>query len=239
MYKCNNCGAEFNDEVNYCPECGAMDVHENVVVVGIEPHYDGFLKYFKCEDEDIEIDDRVSIKGMVGDFKVFDVKRTTTLNLNMDINLEQVAKRIVNVYANNHYIERKIPFKEGKFQVRYHKDIPEEKKALDKYINLQIVKELCYIFGWVMAVASLVAAWFMFSGMEYSKVGMLIILSSALLFTFGALCKEQQRIEDVKYVCYKIEQLGSKIKSFNKKNLNVVYTKKNKIFTLTTRGKND
>ena len=239
MYKCNNCGTEFKEELNYCPKCGAMDIHESFVVVGIDTHYNGFIEYFKCETEDIEKGDRGSIQGQVGDYQVFDVRKTPLENTDIYINTEQVAKRIVDAYANNHYIERKIPFKEGKFQVRYHKDIPEEKKALDKYINLQIVKELCYIFGWVMAVASLVAAWFMFSGMEYSKVGMLIILSSALLFTFGALCKEQQRIEDVKYVCYKIEQLGSKIKSFNKKNLNVVYTKKNKTFTLTTRGKND
>ena len=88
-----------------------------------------------------------------------------------------------------------------------------------------------------MAVASLFAAWFMFSGMEYSKVGMLIILSSALLLTFGALCKEEQRIQDVKYVCYKIEQLGNTIVSFDKRNLNIEYEKNNKRITLTTRGK--
>ena len=238
MIKCYTCGTEFEDDLTYCPNCGAMDLHQHVNVVGVDITSIGLLEYFKCKSDNIKENDFVQIEGFEGTFEVFDVQRVSLETTDLEISNKGVAQKVTHVPESpRDYYEKKVQFKEGKYQVRYYKNSKEEMKFYNKDINLKIIREICLILGFTLAVASLVAAWFMLSAMEFSRIGMIIILSAALLFTIDALCKEEQRINDVKYVCFKIKQLGNNIVSFDKRKLNIEYVKNDKRITLTTRGK--
>ncbi len=250
MIKCNNCGTEFNEEVKICPECGASDFIYDYIVVGIDADSNGDLEYYQCEDKDVSVNDFVTIYGLFGEHLVFDVQFVDPATTTLPIHPTYLARKVVRAHESNEdYVQRRIRFKEGGYQVRYYRDDKYEIKELHKHEALEIFRISFLVFGWISVV---VLAWAMFAiiplgiigfilsafGVDASGVWFYIVVfpgTTALLFTLSALCKEQERINDVKYVKYKIESLGDKVVSFDTWRLNIVYNKQGQIKTLTSK----
>ncbi|MCR4874503.1 MAG: hypothetical protein K5923_02010 [Clostridia bacterium] len=247
MIKCNNCGTEFNEEVKICPECGASDFIYDYIVVGIDADSNGDLEYYQCDDKDISVNDYVKIYGMDKEHLVLDVQHVDPATTTLPIHPTFLAKKVnVENEYNGYYYERKIKFKEGKYQVRYNKDDEFEKKELHKYQNLEIIKRILILLGCIGIFASGVifllniGAMVLFFVMVFIfdtilRYFLMALMATILCFTLAGLCGEQQKINDVKYVVYKIEKLGDKVESFDTWRLNIVYNKQGQIKTLTSK----
>ncbi len=252
MIKCNNCGTEFNEEVKICPECGASDFVYDYIVVGIDADSNGDLEYYQCEDKDISVNDFVTIYGLFGEHLVLDVQYVDPATTTLPIHPTYLARKVVREHeSEKNFIQRRIRFKEGGYQVRYHRDDKYEMKELHKYEALEVIRIFCIVFAWIGGIACsiyfflflgfnafmwFVAALFKSDWTSSINVTFLIILLGVfLLLTLSQLCKEQERINDVKYVKYKIESLGDKVVSFDTWRLNIVYNKQGQIKTLTSK----
>ena len=61
MVRCENCGAEYEDELQYCPVCGEknwllkVQEEEKIFAVGVDTDDDLVITYYPCDDKNITL----------------------------------------------------------------------------------------------------------------------------------------------------------------------------------------
>ena len=239
MIKCFSCGTEYEDELNYCPNCGATNKQHLIVVIGVDAEDNGDLKYYPCDDENIKIGDKVYLNDEIGTcYAVKDVKKVSieTTEVYIDNTIHAQKVKLFNVDNNDpNIVTRQIFFNEGYSVVAYHLDNKEEIKSYDAEFNLKAVGATCKVLAIVGGFATFILGvfvgflfLFVFGGdsaykMYILKIWLWVFLGTLLFNTFCELTKEERRINDFKYFIYDIKRRGGEIVLCDMKRLTLEY----------------
>ena len=191
MVRCGNCGTEYEDDLNYCPNCGqknsrvkVQEQNEQVFAVGVDTDDDLVITYFPCEDKDITLRDFVTIAGYSKSFQVLDTKEVPKETVEYYIQKAQVAKKVTNASStskkepekkkDNNAIDniykKTLIFTGGTYDAIYHKDDYKEMRYYKSEQRLKAWGTFCRVFEVLGLMAIAVFAGFIMSDVIFKAM---------------------------------------------------------------------
>ena len=265
MVRCGNCGTEYEDDLNYCPNCGqknsrvkVQEQNEQVFAVGVDTDDDLVITYFPCEDKDITLRDYVTIAGYPRSFQVLDIKEVPKETVEYYLQKSQVAKKVTNASAKKQPEQKKdnnsidniykktLIFTGGTYDAIYHKDNYREMRYYKSEQRLKGWGTCCRVFEVLGLLAVAVFAGFIvsdwifkaFDGDSWPAILQILLFCFGLYLFFlcgRLLCQEQVKIDKLEFVMYDVNKKGGRIESYNKKKLILVYVLNGKRHTISAR----